>query len=187
MKKTTIATSLSLLLSPALAESPLQMIKRINDNNYQLPYVLAYGVAKVESGFKCHVTGGVGEVGMYQMKYATAKGVGYNGTRNGLYDCGVNAHYGLKHLSIAYNKCGTIAGAAKLHNAGLGASCKPSQYSYKVISAGNSVMNGGEFIISKSVKRQKTNKVNNSVSKSNRQLVDEYFANQSKTRNEAVN
>jgi soluble lytic murein transglycosylase-like protein len=122
--------------SPAMA-NPLEMIKRVNRDNFRLPEQLVVGVAKVESGFKCHVTGGVGEIGLYQLKYATAKGIGYRGTKQALYNCETNAYYGIKHLSIAHSKCGTIKGAAKLHNAGLGASCNPSAYSYKVVNAGS--------------------------------------------------
>lgn len=122
--------------TPAMA-NPLEMIKRVNRDNFRLPEQLVVGVAKVESSFKCHVTGGVGEVGLYQLKYATAKGIGYSGSRQSLYNCETNAYYGIKHLKIAYDKCGTIKGAAKLHNAGLGASCNPSAYSYKVVNAGS--------------------------------------------------
>jgi soluble lytic murein transglycosylase-like protein len=138
-----VALFIALSTAPAIA-SPVEMIKRINRDNFNLPETLVVGVAKVESGFKCHVTGGVGEVGLYQLKYATAKGIGYRGSRQALYNCETNAYYGLKHLKIAYDKCGTIKGAAKLHNAGLGASCRSSAYSYKVVAAGGASYHSSE-------------------------------------------
>jgi soluble lytic murein transglycosylase-like protein len=138
MKNKTLAILLmAILTAPALAESQVEMIKRVNNDNFNLPQTLVIGTAKVESGFKCNVTGGAGEIGLFQLKYATAKGVGYKGSKAALYNCETNAYYGIRHLQIAYAKCGTILGAAKLHNAGLASSCNPSAYSYKVQSAGN--------------------------------------------------
>jgi hypothetical protein len=38
----------------------------------------------------------------------------------------------MRHLAAAYRRCGTHAGAAALHNGGLGASCGRTAYSARV-------------------------------------------------------
>jgi soluble lytic murein transglycosylase-like protein len=143
MKKFIIPIILVLNSGIQASAGTISVIERINSQHFNLPKSLIYGTAKVESNFNCGATGKVGEIGAFQMKLQTARGVGYQGSRAGLYNCETNAYYSLKHLSIAYAKCGSILGAAKLHNAGLGASCSPSQYSYKVLNAGNRIVSNG--------------------------------------------
>lgn len=134
------AVSISLFSFSAQADN-ISMINSVNDKHFQLPKALVLGTAQVESRMRCNVTGRAGEQGLFQIKPLTARGIGFKS--GSLYNCETNAYYGLKHLSIAYVKCGNALGAAKLHNAGLAASCTPSRYSYKVMKAGNALINKG--------------------------------------------
>lgn len=88
-----------------------------------VPVRLAVAVAHVESGFRCDARGQAGELGPLQIKPATARGLGYRGPVGALRSCGAGLEWGMRHLAVAYQRCGTMQGAARLHNRGLGASC----------------------------------------------------------------
>lgn len=88
-----------------------------------VPTALALAVTRAESNFNCRARGRAGELGPLQIKPATARGLGYRGPTSGLQSCGAGLEYGMRHLAAAYRKCGTVAGAARLHQRGLGASC----------------------------------------------------------------
>ncbi len=88
---------------------------------YGVPVWFALRIAKVESGFNPRVTGGAGEIGIYQMKCQTARGIGYSGPCSGLYNSATNVRIGLKHLSLAVKSArGNMRLAASKHNGGLG-------------------------------------------------------------------
>jgi soluble lytic murein transglycosylase-like protein len=88
---------------------------------YGVPTWFALRIAHVESGYNPRARGSVGEIGVFQLKCATAKGIGYKGSCSGLYNASTNVQYGLKHLSLAikYSK-GNLKMAASKHNGGLG-------------------------------------------------------------------
>jgi soluble lytic murein transglycosylase-like protein len=94
-------------------------------------------VAYVESGGRCSARGAAGELGMFQIKPATARMIGYTGEISALNTCGAGVIWGIRHLEHAWRRCPSVGGAAKLHNAGLGASCAYSAYSHRVIAAYN--------------------------------------------------
>jgi len=96
-----------------------------------VPRSLALAVCRVESHCRYGVSGAGGVRGPLQIKHQTARGLGFNGAPAALNGY-QGAYYGVKHLAVAYRKCGNAAGAAKLHQAGLGASCGRSGYSVKV-------------------------------------------------------
>jgi soluble lytic murein transglycosylase-like protein len=97
-----------------------------------VPRNLALSVCRVES--HCHYgrVGRAGERGPLQIKLQTARGLGYTGGAAGLNGY-TGAYWGMKHLAIAYKRCGTARGAAKLHNAGLASSCSGSAYASRVV------------------------------------------------------
>lgn len=83
---------------------------------------LAHAVVTVESNYKPHSRGKAGEVGLMQIKPATAKLMGYKGSTTGLFDPETNIKYGMKYLGKAQrlgdgSTCGTIL----KYNAGHGA------------------------------------------------------------------
>ena len=88
---------------------------------YGVPAWFALKIAKVESGFNPLVTGGAGEIGVFQMKCQTARGLGFSGSCSGLYNASTNIKFGLKHLSLAVKSShGNMRLAASKHNGGLG-------------------------------------------------------------------
>jgi soluble lytic murein transglycosylase-like protein len=88
---------------------------------YGVPAWFALKIAKVESGFNPLVTGGAGEIGVFQMKCQTARGLGFSGSCSGLYNAATNIKFGLKHLSLAVKSSrGNMRLAASKHNGGLG-------------------------------------------------------------------
>ncbi len=80
---------------------------------YGVPVELAHAVVQVESNFRPTVRGSAGEIGLMQIKPATAKLMGYKGPDYGLYDPETNIRYGMKYLAGAHDRgdgktCGTI-------------------------------------------------------------------------------
>lgn len=97
-----------------------------------VPAGLAVAVARLESGLRCQARGRAGELGPLQIKPATARGLGYRGPASALNSCGAGLEWGMRHLAVAYRRCGTHAGAAALHNRGLAAACTRTAYSLRV-------------------------------------------------------
>jgi len=89
--------------------------------SYGVPTWFALRIAKVESGYNPKARGSAGELGVYQLKCATAKGIGFRGQCSALLDARTNVKYGLKHLSLALKSSrGNLRLAASKHNGGLG-------------------------------------------------------------------
>jgi soluble lytic murein transglycosylase-like protein len=87
-----------------------------------VPYRLARAVVQVESSFRANVTGGAGEIGLMQIKLATARGMGYKGTRKQLYNPATNLYWGMKYLGKAHRLAGgSTCGTILKYNAGHGA------------------------------------------------------------------
>lgn len=79
-----------------------------------VPDGLARAVVRVESNYNPRVTGRAGEVGLMQIKYQTARGLGYTGSRAALYDPATNLEWGMRYLAAAHrlaggSLCGTLA------------------------------------------------------------------------------
>ena len=86
-----------------------------------VPTWFALRIAKVESGYNPRLRGKAGEYGVFQMKCATAKGIGFRGNCSALLDPRINIQYGLKHLALALKSAGgNLRLAASKHNGGLG-------------------------------------------------------------------
>jgi hypothetical protein len=91
-------------------------------STYGVPVSLAHAVIRVESNYRPGARGSAGEVGLMQIKPATARGMGYSGSVKGLYNPETNIKYGMKYLGMAHklgggSTCGTIL----KYNAGHGA------------------------------------------------------------------
>jgi soluble lytic murein transglycosylase-like protein len=106
-------------------------VARLADQ-HGIPRNLALSVCKIESRCRYGMIGRAGERGPMQIKLQTARGLGYSGSAAGL-NGHAGAYWGVKHLAVAYRKCGTARGAAKLHNAGLASSCSGSSYASRVV------------------------------------------------------
>lgn len=89
--------------------------------SYGVPAWFALRIAKVESNYNPNARGSAGEYGVFQLKCATARGIGFRGSCSGLLNARTNVQYGLKHLSLAIRGSGgNLHLAASKHNGGLG-------------------------------------------------------------------
>ncbi len=87
-----------------------------------VPVALAHAVIRVESNYRTNARGRAGEIGLMQIKPATARGMGFSGSAKALYDPATNLRWGMKYLGRAHQlgggeTCGTIL----RYNAGHGA------------------------------------------------------------------
>jgi soluble lytic murein transglycosylase-like protein len=106
--------------SDATRNNVMALIKRAAPG-YGVPTWFALRIAKVESNYNPNVRGAAGEYGVFQLKCATAKGVGFHGNCSALLNPSINVQYGLKHLSMAVRMAhGNLRLAASKHNGGLG-------------------------------------------------------------------
>jgi soluble lytic murein transglycosylase-like protein len=97
--------------------------------SYGVPTWFALRIAIVESGYDPYARGLAGEIGVYQLKCETARGMGFMGECFQLTDARTNVRWGLKHLSLAIGSSGgDLQLAASKHNGGLG--CKSLVQSY---------------------------------------------------------
>lgn len=98
-----------------------QLISKYADE-YDVPEEIALAVVQIESNFRPTVKGSAGEIGLMQIKPATARLMGYEGPDYGLYDPETNIRYGMKYLAGAHELGGgKICGTILKYNAGHGA------------------------------------------------------------------
>nr|WP_316655014.1 transglycosylase SLT domain-containing protein [uncultured Gellertiella sp.] len=62
---------------------------------------LANAIIRIESNYNPKMRGSAGEIGLMQIKPATARMMGYSGPARGLYDPETNLRYGMKYLAMA--------------------------------------------------------------------------------------
>jgi len=101
--------------------APRKVVRRAGYNacraaarKHGVPLSTALAVCRLESGFRCTAVGRAGELGLLQIKLATARSLGYRGSRRGLLKCSTGAYWGMKHLAMAIRR-----GGVWKHNAGL--------------------------------------------------------------------
>lgn len=86
-----------------------------------VPRDLAHGVVMVESRYRANATGPGGYIGLMQIGYRTAKGMGYSGSRKALYNPATNLDYGMRYLGEAYRQAGgDYCGAVSKYQGGHG-------------------------------------------------------------------
>lgn len=89
---------------------------------YGVPIRLAHAVVQVESNYRSNARGAAGEIGLMQLRLATARGIGYRGSAKALYNPETNIKFGMKYLGEAYKLGGgSTCGAILKYNAGHGA------------------------------------------------------------------
>jgi hypothetical protein len=76
-----------------------------------LPVALVHRVVKRESGYNPRASH-AGNFGLMQIRYATARGIGYTGSAAGLLDPEVNLTYAVKYLAGAWRAAGGNASRA---------------------------------------------------------------------------
>jgi soluble lytic murein transglycosylase-like protein len=67
-----------------------------------IPTSLVRAVIRMESEWNQKLTGSAGEIGLMQLRYETAREIGYRGTKAALYDAETNIRWGVKYLAGAY-------------------------------------------------------------------------------------
>ena len=67
-----------------------------------MPETLVHRVIIRESKYQASLLGSGGAIGLMQIKLATARGLGYTGTAEGLRDPATNLLYGIKYLAGAF-------------------------------------------------------------------------------------
>lgn len=78
-----------------------------------VPIGLADAVVRVESNYQPRVSGKGGALGLMQIKYSTAKAIGFTGTAQDLFDPATNLEWGMRYLAGAHklangDTCGTV-------------------------------------------------------------------------------
>ena len=91
-------------------------------SSYGIPESLAHAVITVESNYRADARGAAGEVGLMQIKPATARMMGFKGSTKELFNPETNIKYGMKYLAKAHELGGgTTCGTILKYNAGHGA------------------------------------------------------------------
>ncbi|MBD1547464.1 transglycosylase SLT domain-containing protein [Labrenzia aggregata] len=84
-----------------------------------VPERVAMAVVQVESNFNPRARGSAGEIGLMQIKPATARGLGFRGKARALYDPQTNLEWGMRYLAGAHKRAsGDLCGTILRYNAG---------------------------------------------------------------------
>jgi soluble lytic murein transglycosylase-like protein len=83
-----------------------------------VPEALVHRVIVRESRYQPHLVGRGGTIGLMQIKLATARGLGYTGTAEGLRDPNTNLTYAVRYLAGAYRAAHGDADRAVRYYAG---------------------------------------------------------------------
>ena len=88
---------------PAEASMPFRQLAMQEAAKAGLPYAIVDAVMKIESGYDPSVVGGVGEIGLMQVRPETAAMLGFKGLPGQLADPATNIHYGATYLGQAWH------------------------------------------------------------------------------------
>jgi soluble lytic murein transglycosylase-like protein len=112
MKRLLTLTSLALSLAAIFPNAAFaqrsqyeEMVARHAQAN-DVPVALVHRVIMRESRYNASLVGRGGTIGLMQIKLATARGLGYTGTAEGLRDPDTNLAYAVKYLAGAYRAAG---------------------------------------------------------------------------------
>jgi soluble lytic murein transglycosylase-like protein len=123
----------SFLAASAASATPYSALIESHARANGIPVELAQAVIRHESGFNARATGRAGEIGLMQIKLSTARGIGYRGTRQALYNPAVNIEWGMKYLGKARRLAGgSQCGMLSRYNGGLGTRRTIKSYCRKV-------------------------------------------------------
>lgn len=114
-------SSQAMLAAAPRGRGPVVAMIKSMAPRYGVPTWFALRIAQIESGYNPRVRGSAGEYGVFQLKCATARGIGFRGNCGNLLNASTNIQYGLKHLQLAVRSSGgNLKLAASKHNGGLG-------------------------------------------------------------------
>lgn len=118
---TTAAVAPVRAVAPVLNATNAQLVALVDKHAaaHGLPAAFARAIVQIESKFNPRATGRQREVGLMQIKYETARGIGFTGTREELYDPDTNLKWGMKYLAMAWKLGGnTPCGAVMKYQGG---------------------------------------------------------------------
>ena len=108
--------------APAGDKRPYASLVAAHAKANGVPLDLAHAVIFSESTYNARARGAAGEIGLMQLRPATARMMGYSGSASGLYDPSTNIKYGMKYLGGAHKLAGgSTCGTILRYNAGHGA------------------------------------------------------------------
>lgn len=114
-------------------ENNIHSLVTLKANQHNVPPSFAHGVVKTESGYNPKAKNGSSK-GLGQIQCGTARGIGFVGSCDKLYDPVTNLDYSFKYLRMALDKTNNNQClAATLYNRGLGAKPVNSSYCKKVM------------------------------------------------------
>ena len=103
------AAMAALLVSPdakAQSRATYEKMVAVHAHANKVPEALVHRVIVRESKYRPDLIGHGGTIGLMQIKLATARGLGYTGTAQGLLDPDTNLTYAVKYLAGAYRAAG---------------------------------------------------------------------------------
>lgn len=104
--------------SSARSKNYTQLIRKAA-RKHGVPERVAMAVVQVESNFNPRARGSAGEIGLMQIKPATARGLGFRGASKALYDPQTNLEWGMRYLAGAHKRAsGDLCGTILRYNAG---------------------------------------------------------------------
>lgn len=121
-----VLPALWIAIAPAAADlgptrSPYAAILRDEARLAGLPVDIADAVMAIESGYDATKIGGVGEIGLMQVRPTTAAMLGFRGTPGDLAQPVTNIHYGVAYLAEAWRQAdGDLCRALMKYRAGHG-------------------------------------------------------------------
>jgi soluble lytic murein transglycosylase-like protein len=83
-------------------EVSLQPLIALHSAQNGVPEALVHRLVRRESNYNPAAVGGGGALGLMQIKYATARAMGYSGAPAGLLDANTNLTYAVRYLAGAY-------------------------------------------------------------------------------------
>lgn len=117
----TAALAVAIIFAPsfAVAKSDMHRLVSAAAARAGVPDAIAHAVIRRESGYRAHVTGGGGAIGLGQIKCATAKGIGFRGACRDLYNPETNLRWSMAYLAIALRKGGGGCAGVSLYQRGV--------------------------------------------------------------------
>ena len=123
-----LAVVLSLHSSSARADAALDVLAALRKQRVDvhhlvseaaarsgIPDCVAHGLVRTESNYQPRRVGRAGEIGLTQIKLATARSVGFRGSRKLLFDARTNLTFGFRYAHQALRK-----GSIGLYQSGIG-------------------------------------------------------------------
>lgn len=106
--------ALTAVVHPAMAQTqtPLHWLIAKHARENGVPEALVHRVIIRESRYNPRAVGRGGALGLMQIKYATARSMGYAGPASGLLDPDTNLRYAVRYLAGAYRAAGGHPGRA---------------------------------------------------------------------------